>query len=215
VHDPQHRREQLQLCGGLRPTAGTTRRAKATPLAREGYQLVESTAAAAQAQKAVGRDAAFEERFELVLDELGNAGLCARFDLGEKGRGVLLNESIQRGLFGTVTFVLNSGAFQQLTELPSDGLHAKSSRGLSLGASRAAMRRAIDQSAYRLAPKSRCLSQAVGETRDPQLYVQGDPGNAADMLWRRMPAHDRAAVTAPFVPAADGLTARYSLVVSA
>ena len=48
-----------------------------------------------------------------------------------------------------------------------------------------------------------------------QLYVQGDPGNAADMLWRRMPASDRAAVTAPFVPAADGLAARYSLVVSA
>jgi protocatechuate 3,4-dioxygenase beta subunit len=48
-----------------------------------------------------------------------------------------------------------------------------------------------------------------------QLYVQGEAGNAGDFLWRRMSAQDRAAVTAPFVPAADGLRASYALVVEA
>ncbi|HET9977032.1 MAG TPA: protocatechuate 3,4-dioxygenase [Burkholderiaceae bacterium] len=48
-----------------------------------------------------------------------------------------------------------------------------------------------------------------------QLYVQGDPGNERDFLWRRLNAEDRAALTAPFVPGADGLKASYTLVVAA
>lgn len=49
-----------------------------------------------------------------------------------------------------------------------------------------------------------------------QLYVEGDPGNERDFLWRslRDPA-DRAALTAPFVPGADGLQARFAIVVEA
>ena len=104
----------------------------------------------------MGQDATFEECFELVLDELGNAGACCGFDLGEKGRGVLLNEAIQGGLFGTVTFVMNPGTIRQVTGLPSDGLHAKSSRGLSLGASRSAPGGAIDLNAYF------CVRQTAG-----------------------------------------------------
>jgi protocatechuate 3,4-dioxygenase, beta subunit len=48
-----------------------------------------------------------------------------------------------------------------------------------------------------------------------QLYVEGDPGNARDFLWRRLDADERAALTVPFVGTADGLRARLPLVVAA
>ena len=48
-----------------------------------------------------------------------------------------------------------------------------------------------------------------------QIYVQGDPGNARDGVWRRLDAADRALVTVPFVPGADGLRAQCALVVPA
>ena len=49
-----------------------------------------------------------------------------------------------------------------------------------------------------------------------QLYVQGDPGNTRDFVWRNMRDDaDRASVTAPFVAGSEGLRARYNLVVNA
>jgi protocatechuate 3,4-dioxygenase beta subunit len=48
-----------------------------------------------------------------------------------------------------------------------------------------------------------------------QLYVAGDPGNARDGLWRRLPAAAREAVTVPFEPGADGVRARFPIVVAA
>jgi protocatechuate 3,4-dioxygenase, beta subunit len=48
-----------------------------------------------------------------------------------------------------------------------------------------------------------------------QLYVQDDPGNARDGLWRRLSVEDRAAVTSPYIAGSDGLTAQYALVVAA
>ena len=47
-----------------------------------------------------------------------------------------------------------------------------------------------------------------------QLYVEGDEGNARDGIWRSLAPQDRAAVTSPFVSAADGLAARYALIVA-
>jgi protocatechuate 3,4-dioxygenase beta subunit len=49
-----------------------------------------------------------------------------------------------------------------------------------------------------------------------QLYVEGDPGNARDLLWRALqdPA-DRAALTVPFGPVADGLHGEFHIVVTA
>jgi protocatechuate 3,4-dioxygenase, beta subunit len=47
-----------------------------------------------------------------------------------------------------------------------------------------------------------------------QLYVQGDPDNPRDGLWRRLSAEDRAAITSPYVAGGDGLTARYALVIT-
>lgn len=48
-----------------------------------------------------------------------------------------------------------------------------------------------------------------------QLYVDGDPGNARDFLWRRLPEASRAAVTVPFDRAADGWQARFPIVIAA
>ncbi len=48
-----------------------------------------------------------------------------------------------------------------------------------------------------------------------QLYVEGDPGNAGDFLWRRLDERGRAALTQPFDAGPDGLHARYTLVVLA
>ncbi|RCW76167.1 protocatechuate 3,4-dioxygenase [Pseudorhodoferax soli] len=47
-----------------------------------------------------------------------------------------------------------------------------------------------------------------------QLYVEGDPGNARDFLWRRLDAADRAAVTLPYQAGSDGLQARAALVLA-
>jgi protocatechuate 3,4-dioxygenase beta subunit len=48
-----------------------------------------------------------------------------------------------------------------------------------------------------------------------QLYVEGDPGNARDFLWRRLGAAERALITVPFRPAAEGLQASFPIVVRA
>ncbi len=46
-----------------------------------------------------------------------------------------------------------------------------------------------------------------------QVYVQGDPGNARDFLWRRLDERGRAALTVPFLPGADGLQANFPIAV--
>lgn len=56
---------------------------------------------------------------------------------------------------------------------------------------------------------------ASRELLTTQLYVEGDPHNAGDGLWRRLGAADRAALTKPFEPVADGLRARFDIVVAA
>ena len=47
---------------------------------------------------------------ELVRYELRQVGSRGRFGLGEKGRGVLLHEAVQRGLFPAVALVVDRGA---------------------------------------------------------------------------------------------------------
>jgi protocatechuate 3,4-dioxygenase, beta subunit len=59
------------------------------------------------------------------------------------------------------------------------------------------------------------IKRGTRELLTTQLYVEGDPGNARDGLWRRLSAEDRALVTAPYTSGADGLVARYALVVEA
>jgi protocatechuate 3,4-dioxygenase beta subunit len=47
-----------------------------------------------------------------------------------------------------------------------------------------------------------------------QLYVQGDPQNERDFLWRRMDEEDRRALTVPFRAGSDGLQATFPIVVA-
>lgn len=47
-----------------------------------------------------------------------------------------------------------------------------------------------------------------------QLYVEGDPHNERDFLWRRLGA-DRELLTVPFRPGGDGLLASFPIVVAA
>jgi protocatechuate 3,4-dioxygenase, beta subunit len=56
---------------------------------------------------------------------------------------------------------------------------------------------------------------AKRELLTTQLYVAGDPNNERDFLWRGLDAADRAAVTVPFQAEADGLRARFAIVVAA
>jgi protocatechuate 3,4-dioxygenase, beta subunit len=58
------------------------------------------------------------------------------------------------------------------------------------------------------------LRLGARELLTTQLYVAGDPGNARDMLWRRLDSQDREALTVAFTPAADGLQARFPLVLA-
>lgn len=48
-----------------------------------------------------------------------------------------------------------------------------------------------------------------------QLYVQGDPHNERDFLWRRLDDADRRAVTVPFRSGKDGVQATFPIVVEA
>lgn len=48
-----------------------------------------------------------------------------------------------------------------------------------------------------------------------QLYVEGDPGNARDFLWRRLDEAERALITVPFRPGTDGYRAGFPIVVRA
>lgn len=48
-----------------------------------------------------------------------------------------------------------------------------------------------------------------------QLYVAGDTGNARDFLWRNLSEAGRAALTVPFTRGAEGLQARFPIVVEA
>jgi protocatechuate 3,4-dioxygenase beta subunit len=50
------------------------------------------------------------------------------------------------------------------------------------------------------------------EVLTTQLYVQGDPGNAKDFLWRNMRDDEREALAVPFVRSPEGWQARFEIV---
>ena len=70
-------------------------------------------------------DAAFEERVELVFDELRQVGAGSVFRLGKEGRRGLLHQAVQRGLFRAVAIVVDRGAIRRPLGLPANGLHAR------------------------------------------------------------------------------------------
>ena len=105
-----------------RHAPGTARWAKAASLATEGDALVVPTVGTAQAQEAVGQDAALEEGVELILDELRPVGASSVLGLGKEGCGVLLHDAIQRGLFWSVALVTDRSPIRRPLGLPADGL---------------------------------------------------------------------------------------------
>jgi protocatechuate 3,4-dioxygenase beta subunit len=56
---------------------------------------------------------------------------------------------------------------------------------------------------------------AQRELLTTQVYVEGDAHNERDFLWRSLSATERAALTVPFRNDADGLRARFPIVVAA
>jgi hypothetical protein len=92
------------FCHAPRPA----RRAEPAPLARERQRASHGyTARAAQPHKSVGEDAALEKSVALAFDELGQRRAGLRLDLGQEGVEVLLDELIQRRVFGAPTFVVD------------------------------------------------------------------------------------------------------------
>jgi len=82
----------------------------------------------APAQKAVRLYAAFEERVEIVFDELRQIGAGGVSSLGDEGRGLLLHQAVQRGLsraVALVALVMHRSASRRPLGLPADGLHAR------------------------------------------------------------------------------------------
>ena len=59
------------------------------------------------------------------------------------------------------------------------------------------------------------VRQGDRELLTTQVYVEGEPGNARDGLWRRLSAAEREALTVPFTPGDNGLRARFPIVVAA
>ena len=76
----------------------------------------------------MGQDAAFQEGVELSLDELRQVSACSVFGLGDEGRGQLLHQAVQRGLFRTVSLVVDRGAIRRPLGRPAIGLHARLSK---------------------------------------------------------------------------------------
>jgi len=65
---------------------------------------------AGQAQKALRKNSAFEERVELVFDELRQSSASGLLSLSEEALGVLLHQAVQRGLLGAEALVVHRGA---------------------------------------------------------------------------------------------------------
>ncbi len=65
------------------------------------------TLGTAQAQKAVGEDAALEKGVELVLDERRQRHAGLRLRLRKECREVFLDQLIEYRVFGAPTFVVN------------------------------------------------------------------------------------------------------------
>ena len=61
------------------------------------------------AWRAVGRDATLQEGIELVLGQLRQVGASSVLRLRNEGRGVLLDQAVQRGLLRAVAFGADGG----------------------------------------------------------------------------------------------------------
>ena len=96
-HRGQHRVHCVGAALGHPPAPA----ARAEPLAGEGQQAVQPAAVAPEARKAVGQDAAPEERPKLLLHEPGQTGAVRPVDrLAQERLQVLANDGVEYGVLG-------------------------------------------------------------------------------------------------------------------
>jgi hypothetical protein len=79
-----------QVGGRLCHTPGATGGANFVSLTGEFYKLLVGAVYAAQAQKSMGQDTAFEKGVELIFNKIGQARSGLALDLGKEGLGVFL-----------------------------------------------------------------------------------------------------------------------------
>ena len=113
---------------------------------------------------------------ELVLHELRQVGSGGSFDISEAGRGVLLHQAVQRGLFRTVAFVVNRRAIRRPCGCCAVAC-TRGSRGCDLGRSQATQSAAIALwGAYLGVPTSgspaRAIRRAAELTRRADLTLR-------------------------------------------
>ena len=77
----------------------------------------------AQPQEAVRQDAALEEGVELILDESRQLGSGVGLGVGDEAGCVLLHQTVQRGLLGAVTLIVDGGTLRYQGG-STGGLHA-------------------------------------------------------------------------------------------
>jgi hypothetical protein len=69
---------------------------KATPLTGEGHELL------------MGAVGALQEGIELLFDKIGQARPSLKFDLGQEGSEVFLEQLVEDGIFGTPPLIVDA-----------------------------------------------------------------------------------------------------------
>ena len=93
-----------EVGGGFRHASRATAWTEAAALATEPHQLLVPAGIALHTQESVFEARAFQVRLELFDDEVGERDAFG-IKAFEKPREVLLDEGVERGLLGAVTFV--------------------------------------------------------------------------------------------------------------
>src|SRR5262249_19660784 len=104
----EHARDDLidQVRGALNHAPRAAGRAKPAPLTGKRHQLLVRAVSTAQAQKSVGRNAAFEKGLELVFDKLRQARTSPRFNLSEEALKLFLHHLMERRFLGAPPLVV-------------------------------------------------------------------------------------------------------------
>jgi hypothetical protein len=98
-------------------------------------------------QETVRHDAALQEGGELVRHELRQLGAHGCLGFGEEGRGVLLHQALQLGLFRAVPIAVKMGGIRRTLGLPANGSYVRLPKWRT-------------RTVYRRAPRSIALSAA-------------------------------------------------------
>jgi hypothetical protein len=90
---------------GLTHAPGSAARAEATAFATEGYQALKVTRFAPSTQESMSQDPTTEVLIELLDHEIRQGIASVLLDLGPKREPVVLDDFVEKGLFGLVPVV--------------------------------------------------------------------------------------------------------------